>query len=494
MSVDATAVARVIGITTNFRNLRAGRVLYLPQHVGIVAQGSSDATYSLDKFQATSAGEVGNRLGFGSPAHLIAEQLFPANGDGVGTVTVTVHPLEDGYEAVAASGQVVASGSQTEASAYRARISGKLSAPFVIPVGATAAAIHTAMTTAINAVPSMPVTATDNGTSVGLTAKAAGEYGNDIVIEIIGDASLGTTFAITQPTGGLVNPAVTPALEQIGNVWESMLINGLNYDDTDALDEYQTFGVGRLGTLVKKRLVVFSGCTEADRATASTVAATRTTDRINCQINAPGSPNLPFVVAARAVARIARLANNNPPHDYGSQRLTGIIPGADSVQWDYVQRDVAVKSGVSTSEVRDGVVTLGDVVTYYRPLGEDPPADRYVVDIVKLQNIVFNFDLEFNQPAYDGAPLIPDDQPTVNRDAKKPSMIKGAAARIADNLGLEAIISNPAGAKETMTVLIDSQNPKRWNLRATFQLAGNSNIGDIDLGYGFYFGDAEIVA
>jgi len=134
------------------------------------------------------------------------------------------------------------------------------------------------------------------------------------------------------------------------------------------------------------------------------------------------------------------------------------------------------------------------VVTFYHPTGDPTPAYRFVVDIVKLQNILFNLDLIFATDEWDGAPLIPDDQPTVNRDAKKPKTAVAAVAAMLDSLGLNAIISDPETAKLNTIAEIDSQNPKRLNLVTTVQLSGNTNIKSIDLEFGFFFGTPTVVA
>jgi phage tail sheath gpL-like len=490
MGIDASARARAVGIDTQFKDFRGGQVLFLPQRIAVFAQGRSSVTIDTTKWQATGATAAGNRYGFGSPIHLILRELLPVNGDGVGTIPVTVYPLEDGYEGVAATGTITPSGAQTTAAEYRVRVSGYLSAPFTIAVSATVATICASITTAINAVPEMPVVATNNTTSVGLAAKWEGPTGNDLVVEIIGDVTLGTTFAIVQPAGGLVNPDITAALAQMGDIWETMVLNGLNIADTAILNEFQDEGEGRWGALRHKPFVVFTGNTEAVVATATTVSAARTADRINGQLVAPGSPNLPFVVAARELARIAKLANNNPPHDYGSQRATGLIPGTDGEQWDYASRDIALKAGSSTVKIKNGVINLQDTVTFYAPNGEEPPAYRYVVDIVKLQNIIYNVQLIFDSEEWDGAPLVPDDQTTVNPTAKKPSMAKAELAALLDDLASQAIISDPAAAKAALTATIDSMNPKRLNVVMPLQLSGNANIIDVTLEFGFFFSAA----
>ena len=497
-AVDASAVARVVGIKTIFKDLRGGGILFLPQRVAVVGQGSTSAVYSTDKRQVTSASDAAAIYGFGSPIHLALLQLFPINGDGVGTIPVTVYPLVDAGTGVASTGDIIPGGAQTEAASYRVNVNNILSEPFVILAADTVATIVTAMTTAINATLEMPVIAVDaspgTSTQVDLTSKWGGTSANDIVISIEGSTTAGTSFTITQMAGGLVNPDIDAALAQVGNVWETMMLNCLDVADTVTLDKYSTFGEGRWGALVRKPIVVFSGETEASVNTAITIPDARKTDRTNCQLVSPGSSDLPFVVAARQLARIVKVSNNNPAHDYGSQDATGLTPGADGDQWTYPERDQAVKGGSSTVEVKDGVVNVSDTVTFYHPTGDPTPAYRFVVDIVKLQNIIFNLDLIFATAAWDGAPLIPDDQPTVNRDAKKPKTAVAAVAAMLDSLGLNAIISDPETAKQNTFAEIDAGNPKRLNVATTVQLSGNTNIISVDLNFGFFFGTPTVVA
>ncbi len=170
------------------------------------------------------------------------------------------------------------------------------------------------------------------------------------------------------------------------------------------------------------------------------------------------------------------------------------MPGPDGDQWTYQDRDEAVKKGSSTIEVKDGVINVADTVTFFHPSGDPLPAYRFVVDIVKLQNIIFNLDLIFATAEWDGAPLIPDDQPTVNRDAKKPKTAVAAVAAMLDSLGLNAIISDPETAKANTFAEIDPQNPKRLNVATTVQLSGNTNIISVDLNFGFFFGTQAVVA
>lgn len=488
MAVDASAVARVLGISTQFRNLRTQQVLFLPQRIAVVGQGNTASTYALDRSQVTSALEVGQTYGFGSPLHRMVAELLPSNGDGVGTVPVTVYPLEDHGSGVAAAGDITPAGTATATGTYRARIGGVESQAFTLATGDTVADAVAALTSAINGTLDMPVLAVDNASaSCDLTAKWAGETGNDVAIEIIGP-SLGITFAVSAMASGATNPDITTALARVGETWETMFLNGLGMSDSTALDAFQTWNEGRWQATAAKPAVVFAGETDAVLATATATTAARNTDRTNVQLVAPGSDEPPWAVAARQVSRIARRANNNPAHGYGGLIATGIEPGADDEQWTYTQRDVAVKAGSSTVEVVDGQVKIGDVVTMYAPTGDPDPAYRYVVDIVKLQNIIYNLALIFAADDWADAPLIPDDQPTTNPTAKKPRMAVAAVNATLDGLGLAAIISDTASAKEATTATIDAQNAKRINIGVTVALSGNTNIKSVDLNFGFFYG------
>lgn len=586
MTIDVSAVARVLGIETTFKDLRAGALLYLPQRLALIALGSSSASYSSTKFPATRAADVGAKAGYGSPAHLAMLQLQPVNGDGVGSIPVDVFLLQQAPGATAAAGDVTPSGSQTLAGSYRLKGGGVYSQPFVIPVGATVSHIVGAMMAAAQAVLEFPfdvvptygtvtqaatagnvgngtvsvlsVTGTPrpgayklaltaavanggvfrltdpdgnvvgspvtmtpgvggttvvniNGiqftltdgttdfaigdsftitvaaTKLNLTTKWKGDSANGAKLSIDGDLH-GVVFAFTQPVGGAGNPSVSGALSQFGSIWYTFVLNTLNIADTANLDAIQTFGEGRWLDTVRKPFVAFTGVNDVEVVDATVVSSARRSDRINGQLVSPGTEDLPFVIAARQLARIAKVAQDNPPRDYGSQKATGLRPGPDGSQWDWIKRDQAIKLGSSTVEIRDGVVCLSDIVTFYRPVGEDPPGFRYVCDIVKLQNVIFNIALRFSNTNWDGNPLIPDDQPTTNPDARKARDAVSETNGMIDSLGLAAIISDPKSAKKKTTAAIDSQNPKRWNLNVVVQVSGNSNVKGISLGFGFYFG------
>lgn len=592
MPIESSAIASVVGVDTKYVQSSGSAAKVLPQRIAVVAQGASNITYPVIKRRFTSAGEAGSVYGFRSPIYLALRELLPANGDGVGTIPVTVYPLTDAVGAVAATGDITPSGTASLAGEYKLRVGGVLTDAFVIPAGAvdvnatlakmgralssmlrvpvetsfaygspTASAVSggtgngtvtalsvtgaplpgawkltlntvvanggvftltdpfgSVISTSVTMTPGvggatiisiagLQFTVTDGTTDFGLgatftitvpatklnlTAAWKGTGGNAIKIEVIGP-NLGVVFAATAMNGGLVDPTVDAALEKVGNVWETLILNGLPVANTTALDTYMAWGEGRWGKTVKKPPAVVTGTVHSTVDSATAVSSTRKTDRINVILPAPGSPSLPIVVAARQLARIATVANDNPPTDYCAQPCQGIIPGDDAVQWDFIKRDQANKAGCSTIEIRDEVVTICDVVTCYAPVGEDPPGYRDLVDIVKLQNIIHNIDSIFSMPEWASAPLIPDNQPTVNPKARKPSAAKAAMAGMADKLALAAIISDPTYTKKNITASISSINAKRLDAKVPVKLSGNSKIKSVDLEFSFFFGTPAVV-
>lgn len=496
MSIISTAIpssylARAVGVKTEFQDLSQNARL-LPMRVAVMAQGNTAATYALTKRQVFSAFEAGQIFGFGSPAHLAALELRPPNGDGIGAIPLTIYPLQDGTTPSAGSVGLTDT-TQTETQEYIVKINEIHSEPIVIPKGADRDAALALIIAGVNAINEMPMIAASNMGQVDFTAKWQGASGDDLFIDIEGTIA-GITFAIVQPTGGAGNPDVQPALDQLGQDWETLLLNCLEIDDTTNLAKYSTVGEGRWQPIKPKPFVAFTGNTEAAVATAVTVSDSRPTDRVNAQLVAPGSRELPFVVAARELARIAKIANENPPVDYAAQRADGLVPGADADQWDDIERDFALKKGSSTIEVVDGVINLSDTVTFYHPTGDPTPAWLYVVDQIKVMNVVYNIRLIFEDPEWAGAVLIPSGQSTTNPRAKSPSMAKAEVARMLDSLEEIAIVSDAAFAKSTIVADISPTNPKRLDISFTYKISGNTNQISIDAKWGFYFGGSQQAA
>lgn len=496
MSVSQSAVSRVIGVNVEYRNFNLGRAQYLPMRIAVIGQGRTtlNGTYSNDKAIVTSEQAVGATYGYGSPLHLVCKQLLPANGNGIKGIPVTLYPLDDSGTGVAASGSIDATGTSTAAGSGVVYIGGVKSASVAIPSGTDAATALGLIKTAVDAVLHMPVTTgTVAAGSLPLTSKWKGVSANDILLDVSEISATGLVFSTTAMASGANNPTVQDALDIIDETWETLIINCMNYDDATNNALYHTAGEARWEQTVKKPFIVFTGCVDnyATR-TAVTDASAAKAYRCMALIQSTGSRELPFVIASQGMVNdIAQKANDKPAHNYIGT-LEGLHTGADTVQETHTTRDAAVKLGASTNKKIGDIAVLCDTISWYHPDGEDPPAYRYVVDQIKLFNIVYNLDII--QVVFEGRPLLPDGTPTNDPDAVQPRMVATILSNLADSLaavgsGKSAIIADPEFTKQNLSVSINGTNPKRIDTVFPVKLSGNVEVNSTDIYFSFYLGE-----
>jgi phage tail sheath gpL-like len=330
-------------------------------------------------------------------------------------------------------------------------------------------------------------TITVPATKLNFVAKWAGLSSNRIPLKIIGDTTLGVSFAFTAMNGGLVDPTVDAALALFGeNTWYTKVINALDPHNTTALDTFQTFGEAKWGQLIHTPLVVYRGNNEADRAMAVGSTASRTDDRVNVQLVAPGAQNMPHVIAAAQVAKIASMANSNPAHGYGGLVCLTLTPGADYEQWNNAEREAALAAGSSTVEIADGKLVIGDVITSYKPDGQAFPAYRFVPDIVKLQQVLYNVYNTFAAGGYRSAPLIKDGETSDNATAKTPSMLTAAINGVLTALANGAILTDIKTTRASTATTITG--PRSVTVESSLTLAGNVDQISVDMVWGFLTG------
>jgi phage tail sheath gpL-like len=491
---SSTRVARGVAIKGTHTKLGTIGTRYRPARIAVLAQGNADASYESTKRRIYNEYDVADVEGYGSPAHLIARSLFPEYGGGVGDIPVYMYPLEAQPTSGAQSAGSITPSipvAITKTQTHYVTVNNIQSLYFTTVIGDTVATIIDSMVAAINGVAHMPLTATDDTTVCTTEVKWEGLTGDNVYVAVESPIDSEVSFAVVQPTNGADIPDITAALAQVGNAWDTHIINAAcDYTGTGSettLDEYAAFGEGRRDSEVHKPCCVFTGCNEATLATVTAVTDARKTDRTNVILANPGSHDLPCVIAAEAVSQIAQMDNENPAHDY-CLRPTNLTPGLDSAIWTSAQRDTAVKAGCSTMEVRDGVVYLSDTVTCYHPTGEEPPGYRYVVDYAKRCVAINELDLEFGSSKWAGKPLIPDNQESNNPEARKPKHAVAALYRIIDNLSLDAIAADPDYCKENSGASIGTSNPKRLDVKLVMKLSGNTNVISIDYVTGFNYG------
>lgn len=486
MSVSASAISRVTGVGVEYINFNTGNVQMLPQRLAVIGVGNHGVTYTTEKYECKgSASEIGDKYGYGSPLYLAALQLFPIVGKGAG-FPVTFYPLAEESDAIQASGKIEITGTATEAGRADIVIGGQ-KATVVIASKDTKTEISAKIKDAIDGVLAMPVTVAISDGNVTLTSKSAGEVGNLIKTRV--ECSVGgLTFSVTQLANGVKDPDVTPALLKIGEIWETAILPCFDYKNTDRLDVVKSYGENRWSDLEKKPILCYWGCTD-DYDTRTAVTDARATDYINILLPSVGSAELPYAVAAKYMVNdILTVANDNPAQGYKG-KAEGLEAGDDSVQENYNTRNASVMKGSSTNIKSGNVAELSDVVTMYHPASEGKyPSRRYVVDMIKLMNIIYNVRLIMEADELKGAPLVEDETVTSNKAAIQPKTVKTWFLNLANSLADKAIIQDMETTKAGLKVSIDSENPKRLNTIFPVKLSGNVEVTSTDIYYGFYVG------
>lgn len=496
MGVSASAISRVTGVEVTPKNFNKGNASMLPQRLVIVGQGNDDAIYSLDKYECDgSAASVAERFGYGSPLHLAAKQLFPTAGS-MATFPVTILPVKAGDNFIAAKGSLTLTGEAASAASRITITVGGLDILVTVAKGEELSAINQEIVRVINAESDRCVTALlvsgieENPDVIELTARWSGSLGNRIGLSVAGNIP-GIAITVASFVDGSGVPDVDEALAKIGEIWETFILDTFDYRNGEnpsaLLDVYEAWGEGAWDVLAKRGALVAHGCTD-DYATRTAITDARPTDRINFLIENVGAPELPFVVGARGLLDILTTADKNPAQNYKGT-LKGLKRGSDEAQEDYIVRNQAVKKGASTNIPNGSVAELNDIVTFYHPTSAGKyPAWRYVVDAVKLMNIVFNLRLITESDEVKGAPLVPDSQATTNPTAVQPKMFKTWFANLAVSLGEAALISDVEFTIENLEVKIDTENSKRINYIFPVKVSGNVEVISGDVYFGQYLG------
>lgn len=362
-----------------FRNLIIGQRLA----AGTVA--------ALVPVRVTSAAQANTFFGQGSMlAAMVATQLM--NDDVTETWAVA---LDDNGAGVQAAGSVTIAGAPTAAGIINIHVAGRRIQAAVATTD-TAAAIANAIATAIINDLDGPVTANvDVGTptQVDITARHAGEAGNDLDIRVNyydGDVTpAGVTVAIAAMAGGVGNPDISTIWPVLGDDW----YNGLTmpYNDAanlTALESELTDRDGPLQMIDARAITGFNG-THAEMGTHG--------DSRNSQfLSVMGAlgPTPPYLWAAAVAGNMSYFGSIDPARPFQTLRLVGILPPERSERFTQQERDLLLHDGISTFTVDNGgVVRIERLITTYKTnaAGADDTAFLDVTTGLTLSYLRYDF-------------------------------------------------------------------------------------------------------
>jgi len=373
-----------------------------------------------------SAADVAGKTGYGFMLHRLARAAFkPGNVE-----TWIVPQLEGGSDPDQAEGEVDLSGSAGVQAGTLAFYSAGDRTAIAVAAGDTADEIGEALADAINDDDDLSIEAVNLLGVITITSKSGGTYGNFISLVFSLNAGeelpTGVVAVITIMAGGTGIPDIQDALDALGTGDGqneknfTNLIHGYGADTAtlNAISTYNGVGNTFIGNYKKeiarpfRSLIgdVTSG--SAGLAGALIFAGLRRDDRTNGKICAPDSPNHPQEIAAQTLGIMGVINSNRAEEGYIDKTLDGVFVGDIADRWtnDYDNRDQAVKGGVGTTFAKNNILTVQNVITFYRPTDVAPESNGYraMRNISILQNVLYNFRANFERSKWKGISIVED--------------------------------------------------------------------------------------
>jgi phage tail sheath gpL-like len=468
-TIPAGAVASMVAIEQKYRKAGNSSPGAITQRIALIARFLAAKTPAVNVANpVTNADEVAAIAGYGSEAHLMAITLFANMGNF--PALVDYFPLTDGT--TAATGTVVFATNASSAGQWTVYIAGK---PITISVasGDTPTVQAAALSAAINADITLPVTASPSTGTVTLTSKWKGASANLINImknytgKEINLQPGGTTMTVTTLASGATDPTLPTLSTMFGTTFYTWILMGLN--DATSAAALETCFTTRVGALIKKPTMGVMGYvdTRANFLTAlGSVASPVRNSPGSCYVPVEGSPMYPGQIAAAVVGQGAVSANADPGRSLRSLPLLGILPGFGVAPWDQTQAEAVEQAGGSVTEIIGGQVVIKDLLTTYKTNagGAADSSFRYVETVCNIQNKEYQIDTMFRSDPFTRATVITDDDLSSKDYAINPKTVKAYVTSlintwIANNWSVQrdAIIAG-------LIVEIDSGNPGRFNI------------------------------
>lgn len=297
--------------------------------------------------------------------------------------------VADHGSGVAATGTLTVTGPATGGGALQVYIAGKR-VSVAVASSDSQNAMAAALSAAINADTSLPVTASVAANVVTTTARNKGTTGNDIDLRANYNAGdmmpAGVAVAIVAMANGATNPDMATVTAALGDSQFHTIVSPWN--DATSLTVLETFLATCWEGTVQKEGHAFAGV-GGSHATVATLASGRNSPHLTL-IGNQRSPTPPWVFAAALAAQDASQAespaNSNRPRK--TLPLTSCLPPKESDRYTRIERNAHLASGCATFIVDDGgVCRIERAVTTYKTANGVP--DTAFRDVEMLRGIMY---------------------------------------------------------------------------------------------------------
>lgn len=383
-----------------------------------------------------------------------------------------VLPMADAGGATAATGTIAVTGPATASGTISLYIGGQL-VQVGVASGDSATAIATAIGAAINALTSLPVTASVATSNVTLTAKNKGSVGNDIDVRhsfrgVQGGEALpaGVALTVTPMSGGATDPSLATLDATLGEVEYDFIAHP--YANTTALDAFRTLMSDSTGRWSWQRQV-YGHVWTAKRDTAAnllTLGAARNDQHMTIW-GIDGTPTPGFELAAARAGAAAVALRADPARPLQTLPIAGVLAPPVASRFTKSTQNSLLGSGIALSTYdADGTVRIQREVTTYQK-GPQGQTDRSYLDaetlftlmaVVRRLRTAVTTKYARAKLANDGTRFGPG-QPVVTPKLFKGELLAAYAAMEADGL-----VENSDAFAAATIVERDANDPNRMNV------------------------------
>ena len=306
-------------------------------------------------------------------------------------------PLADDVAAVAATGSLTFTAPATETGVLSLYVAGNLVSITATPT-MSLAQLATALVAAITAKPDLVVSAVVDSTTpakVNLTAKNKGAAAGDIDLQLnyrgsAGGESIpvGMAATITAMAGGMLNPTLTTALANLGDMEFDFIV--LPYTDSTSLDVIKAFLSTKTGRWSWSKMQyghVFAAF-RGSLAQCTTFGMTRNDEHVSV-MGFNGSPTPAYLWAADLAATAAVSLRADCARPLQTLAMSSVLAPPVAQRFAITDRNVLLWDGISTFTVAsDGTVMLENIITTYR-VNASNVADDSMLEVEAMFNIAY---------------------------------------------------------------------------------------------------------
>ena len=356
--------------------------------IGQKLSGGSKPNNQIDR--VTSAEQAKEYYGAGSMLFHMAKAYFAQQK----SVSLSMISLADDVGGVKAAGSIQFTGPATENGTAFVYVAGRRYTVGITDTD-TATAIVAALVAKIQADDDRQVDAAVNGgdpTICDLTARNAGEFGNSIDIRTNyfdgEELPAGVGTVIVPMASGTANPSVAPVITAMADTHYNTI--AMPYSDAANLLLMETEMDSRNTPQRQIDGVVFI----AKKDTFGNLI-TFGDGRNSRFVSAMGmsGPTPEWEWASASMAQVALSASIDPALQFNTLALAGVLPGTDSENFIFSERDQLLKDGISTFKVIGNVVQLERMITMFQvnAAGGDSVAYLDVFTMTTLSKLRYDF-------------------------------------------------------------------------------------------------------